>query len=93
MSGQYGEPDWANPSAAAAPVENAGTAASGASGWAASGGEDFSGAANANSSQTVARARSTLLEAMFTVCSTNQLAVSQCLILLSASTPSQIMQP
>ena len=48
MSGQYGEPDWANPTASSAPVSETATA-SGGGGWTASAaGEDFSSAVNTN---------------------------------------------
>lgn len=50
MSGQYGEPDWANPTAssapASAPVESSGN---GDGGWSSSAaGENFSSAVNTN---------------------------------------------
>mmetsp|Transcript_23165 Transcript_23165/g.37753 ORF Transcript_23165/g.37753 Transcript_23165/m.37753 type:complete len:208 (+) Transcript_23165:79-702(+) len=49
MSGQYGEPDWANATKSAAPVTDTGANTNASSGWAASGGEIFSAASsNAN---------------------------------------------
>ena len=49
MSGQYGEPDWANATKSAAPVTDTGANTNASSGWAASGGENFTAAAsNAN---------------------------------------------
>eukprot|EP00986_Skeletonema_menzelii_P000417 scaffold124_cov153-Skeletonema_menzelii.AAC.6 len=45
MSGQYGEPDWANPTASSAPASSE----SGDGGWTTSAaGEDFSSAVNTN---------------------------------------------
>ena len=51
MSGQYGEPDWANATGSSEPVTDTGVGGGDTSGttWAASGGgEDFSANVNAN---------------------------------------------
>ncbi len=46
MSGQYGEPDWANPTASSAPASSEPAASGGDGGWttSATAGEDFSSA-------------------------------------------------
>eukprot|EP00984_Skeletonema_dohrnii_P026829 scaffold16241_cov80-Skeletonema_dohrnii-CCMP3373.AAC.3 len=49
MSGQYGEPDWANPTASSSAPASSEPAASGDGGWTtAAAGEDFSSAVNTN---------------------------------------------